>query len=162
VANGSNPSYSPDGKRIVYEGFDAASPKRFPDHEIYTIKVGGGDKTQLTHNDTDDLNPDYSPDGKRIAYVHTSSTQNEESGKSDIYTIQVGGGDRSRVTRTDRAFEAEPSYSPDGERIAYALYEATDDLQSDIYTINDSGGGRTRVTNTDNAWVEGPSWGSRP
>ena len=162
VTKGSNPSYSPDGERIVYEGFDETSSKRFPDKEIYTINVRGGDKTQLTHNSKDDLNPDYSPDGKRIAYVHTSGTQDEGNVDSDIYTIKVGGGDKSRVTYTDKADEYYPSYSPDGERIAYALY-TNDYRQSDIYTIDASGGGRTRVTNTDdNAFVEGPSWGSRP
>jgi Tol biopolymer transport system component len=40
------PSYSPSGKKIAYQGYDA--PKG--DYEIYTIKPDGGGKVQLTDN----------------------------------------------------------------------------------------------------------------
>jgi len=33
----SEPDYSPDGKRIAYQGYDEA-----PASEIYTVKIGGG------------------------------------------------------------------------------------------------------------------------
>jgi hypothetical protein len=55
VANGDQPSYSPNGKRTAYTSGDG----------VYTIKVGGGDKTKVTEG----LQPSYSPDGKRIAYT---------------------------------------------------------------------------------------------
>jgi len=55
--------------------------------------------------------------------------------------------------------DEEPSYSPDGKKIAYTVYN---DSQDDIYTINAFGGGKTQVTNTDNADENVPSWGSRP
>ena len=44
------PSYSPDGKKIAYTGykeFDSSDDEDF-DSEIYTIKVGGGGKSQVT------------------------------------------------------------------------------------------------------------------
>ena len=44
----SEPSFSPDGKRIAYVASDGNN------FEIYTINVGGGDKTQVTNNDTAD------------------------------------------------------------------------------------------------------------
>jgi len=43
VAVGQEPSYSPDGKRIVYSGYDGN------DSEICTINVGGGGKSQVTN-----------------------------------------------------------------------------------------------------------------
>jgi hypothetical protein len=104
VTAGYQPSYSPDGKGIAYWAYDKSSPIR--DTEIYTIKVGGGDKTQLTHNNTDEFDATYSPDGKRIAY--TAYKGNAIRG--DIYTIKVGGGGRFRVTHTDNADEATPSW----------------------------------------------------
>ena len=61
VAVGQEPSYSPDGKRIAYSGYDGN------DSEIYTKNVGGGGKTQVTDNNTSDYSPSYSPDGKKIA-----------------------------------------------------------------------------------------------
>jgi len=51
--------------------------------------------------------------------------------------------------------DEQPSYSPDGKKIAYTVYN---DSQDDIYTINAFGGGKTQVTNTDNADENVPSW----
>src|SRR5215210_8962142 len=54
------PSYSPDGKKIVYSGSSGSG-----DTEIYTINASGGGKTQLTNNHRDDFFPAYSPGGKK-------------------------------------------------------------------------------------------------
>jgi TolB protein len=46
------PSYSPDGKKIAYTGykvFGSSDDEDF-DSEIYTIKVGGGGKSQVTNS----------------------------------------------------------------------------------------------------------------
>jgi Tol biopolymer transport system component len=66
------PDYSPDGKRIAYQAFDGH------ELEIYTIKAGGGDKTDLTNNDNDsydDFGPEYSPNGKRSSSRPTTTAQ---------------------------------------------------------------------------------------
>jgi Tol biopolymer transport system component len=52
-----------------------------------------------------------------------------------IYTINPGGGGKTKVTNGE-----EPSYSPNGKRIAYSA-------GGGIYTINVGGGGKTKVTN---------------
>ena len=41
-----NPSFSPDGKRIAYSGEGETG---IDDQEIYTIKAGGGGKSQVTN-----------------------------------------------------------------------------------------------------------------
>jgi Tol biopolymer transport system component len=100
VTKGYQPSFSPDGKKIAYTLFGGA------DSEIYTIKVGGGAKTQVTNTDnSDELLPSYSPNGKKIAY--TLYKRNAIQG--DIYTINVGGGDKTQVTN-DNADEGGPSW----------------------------------------------------
>ena len=95
VTTGGPPSYSPDGKTIVY---DAGSDRN--DNEIYTIDAGGGDKIRLTHNDEDEILPDYSPDGERIAYAGFAGL-NVDLAESDIYTIEASGGGKIQVTDTD-------------------------------------------------------------
>jgi Tol biopolymer transport system component len=79
--------------------------------DIYTIKAGGGGKTQVTNNDNvDDLHPSYSPDGKKIAYTRIIS---RDAGPpiSDIYTINAsGGGGKFPVTHTNALFESGPSW----------------------------------------------------
>src|SRR5215204_3804376 len=57
------------------------------DYVIYAIDGGGGDKTQLTNDNTGSYVPSYSPGGKKIAYSGSSS-----SGDTEIYTIDAGGG----------------------------------------------------------------------
>jgi Tol biopolymer transport system component len=84
------------------------------------------DKVHVTNNDTDDFNPDYSPDGNRIAYEGFEGSlikeQNVEDASTNIYTIKVGGGGNLNLTKSPKnasKWNAEPRYSPDGEKIAY-------------------------------------------
>jgi Tol biopolymer transport system component len=139
------PSYSPDGKKIVYQ----ANVRR-PSVEVYTIYTinvgGGGGKSKVTHG----YDPSYSPDGKRIAY--TSSDGHD----LEIYTINVGGGGKKRLTNNTSNDEA-PSYSPDGKRIAYAGV-GSKGYNSEIYTINAGGGGKFNVTNNTLTYDYDPSY----
>src|SRR5215217_1218274 len=95
--------------RIAYSGYDGN------DYEIYTINSRGGDKIQVTNNNTDDYSPSYSPRAKRIAYV------GYDRNDAEIYTIKAGGGGKLRLTHNN-ADEAAPSYAPDGKKIAYMVY----------------------------------------
>jgi Tol biopolymer transport system component len=179
-------SYSPDGKRIAYAGWDGH------DLEIYTIGVHGKNRVRLTNNATNDGYPDYSPNGKKIAawsekgqYIYTISVHG--GGKSkvvkgsdpsyspdgkriaytgrrfferdpEIYTIDVNGRHRTKVTNNN-ATEYWPSYSPDGKKIAFIRGRGRN---PDIYTKNvDSGGESKKVTGSRSIWSN-PSWGSRP
>lgn len=153
-----DPSYSSDAKKIVFVSGGSASDAG----ELYAIDASGGGKTRLTHNNKADYDPDYSPDGKRIVYEgsDTFGDLNVDKAESDIYTIKAGGGDKTHVTNTDNVDEFEPSYSPDGKKIAYTAYKANA-AGGDIYTIDVGGGGKFRVTHTNKDEFE-PSWGSRP
>jgi Tol biopolymer transport system component len=86
---------------------------------------------------------------------------NVDLAESDIYTINARGGDKTQVTNTDNAYEFDPSYSPDGKKIAYTAYNKGN-AGSDIYTINVGGEGKFRVTHTKKKEESDPSWGSRP
>ena len=61
------PSYSPDGKKILFSA-EERQVLRNDAVEIYTIGIHGKNRVQLTENATNDYFPDYSPDGRRIAY----------------------------------------------------------------------------------------------
>ena len=105
--------YSPTGKKITYmsyEGFnDGKETGPQKDAEIYTIKVGGGAKTNVTNNNRYDSDSSYSADGKRIAYTHWDGHD------SEIYTINADGTGEFRVTNNGTN-EFTPSYSPDGKK----------------------------------------------
>jgi len=64
-----NLSWSPDGKNLVFIGYEKANPEKY-DH-LYKIPAKGGELTELA---TDDLNWKYdvswSPDSKWISYCY--------------------------------------------------------------------------------------------
>jgi TolB protein len=125
------------------------------DLEIYTINVRGRGTAKVTDNDSNDSQPDYAPDSQTIAYVGYPPSSQEYDGTNEaIYTIGVGGGGNSSKV-IDNA--SEPSYSPNGARIAY-LADAP--ANPAIYTIGVGGGGKVKVTDTGAADAE-PSWGSQ-
>jgi Tol biopolymer transport system component len=133
VTDGSDPSFSADGKKIAYVATDGN------DSEIYTIKATGGRPFQVTDNATNDGSPSWSPNGKRIAYTCSDGDQ-------EICTIAAGGkGKRFQLTKNDR-LDFSPSYSPSGRKIAYSGLSKTD---FEVYTINSRGGGKFNVTKND-------------
>jgi TolB protein len=74
----------------------------------------------------------------------------------DVYVINADGTDLTRVT-TDPAADFDPSWSPDGERIAYR-HQPGDDLSTDIYTIKTHGSGLRNLTRSDGVADWGPAW----
>jgi Tol biopolymer transport system component len=140
--------YSPDGKKITYtshEGFNDGNPTGpQKDAEIYTINVGGSDRTNLTNNDRGDEDSSYSPDGKRIGYTHWDGHDLE------IYTINTDGTGEFRVTNNGTN-EFDPSYSPDGKKIVFSGEKRNllpfSTYAVEIYTIGVHGKNRIRLTN---------------
>ena len=73
-----------------------------------------------------------SPDGSKVAFVY----------KGDIYTVASSGGQAARLT-DGTAVEANPVWSPDGKRIAFA---SDRNGGEDVYIMNADGSGQKRLT----------------
>ena len=93
-----------------------------------------------------DSQPSWSPDGTRIAfYSDRNFNLPDRDNNVDIYVMDAGGGELTRLT-DDRASDAFPHWSPDGQRIAF--YSDRDD-NGEIYVMNADGSGLTRLTDND-------------
>jgi hypothetical protein len=58
-----NPTWSPDGKRIVFTGYDNGLS------DLFLVNVDGTNLERLTHDKYADLHPVWSPDGQTIAFA---------------------------------------------------------------------------------------------
>jgi len=60
----------------------------------------------------------FSPDSKEICFTAVTDKMEAISTNGDLFTAPVAGGEIQRIT-TQRGFDGEPVYSPDGKYIAY-------------------------------------------
>jgi Tol biopolymer transport system component len=122
--------------------------------------AGGSDDVGSTY--------DWASDGSRLAFIDSSGERIEDAptGSSwDVFTMNADGTGRQQVTH-DGSFDAASSWSPVGDRIAYASDLSDPDRPGceenvsctrDIYVINADGSGQVQLTvDSGNAWQ--PDW----
>ncbi|UUL83923.1 amidohydrolase family protein [Sphingomonas qomolangmaensis] len=87
---------------------------------------------------------DISPDGGTIAFALLG----------DLYTMPIGGGTPTRIAE-GLAWEVQPRFSPDGNRIAFTSDRGGGD---NIWVMNRDGSDKRQVTKEDFRLLNQPSW----
>ena len=140
-AQGRDPSYDPTGQKIIYVGST---------QNTVDMVIPGGWHYGLVSSDTPVSGPTYSPDGKKIAYSRFITGTNN----SEIFVKTMATDAVTRLTNSGK-HDGEPSWSPDGTRIAF---ESDRSGRPQIWTMNSStGGSLVRITNSSRDDVE-PAW----
>jgi Tol biopolymer transport system component len=159
-ANDFDPSWSPDGEKIAFASFRDDSDNE----EIYVMNANDSSNvTRLTDDDALDREPSWSPDGEKIAFVSDrdsiDDSENEAIDNNAIYSMNADdGSDVTRLTDDD-ANPLYPSWSPDGEKIAFSSNRVSDE-NYEVYVMNaDDGSDVTRLTDDDGDDRE-PDWGT--
>lgn len=127
------PGWSPDQRRIAYHR-DTAT-----DSQIWSMNPDGSDKIQLTNTpNAGNYNPVYSIDGSKILFFST-----RDGGNYELYMMNADGSNQVNITN-DPELDAEPSFSPDGDRI---LFNSTRGGSYDIWSMKTDGTDLRHLTN---------------
>jgi Tol biopolymer transport system component len=112
--------------------------------EIFVINADGTGQTKLTDNLWEDQSPSWSPDGSQIVYE-----SGRVNGGINLFRMNADGSNPIQLTNvaTD-GFVADPVWSPDGTRIAFAR-DPDRDGKSEIWVMNADGTNPIRLTTSE-------------
>ncbi|MBS1251526.1 MAG: Dipeptidyl-peptidase 5 [Anaerolineales bacterium] len=118
---------------------------------IWAIDAGTGEGIQLTDSDTfDELAPRWSPDGKEIVFVSNHSEDPDlDPDAVDVFVMPAEGGEPRKIV-TPVGPKTMPTFSPDGQWVAYFGREGRGDWwrNNSLWVVPADGSGEARNLTT--------------
>ena len=149
-----NPSFSSDGKYVVYDkqtyktmtntsalgyvlGLTGLTYTVVEQSEIWMKNLETGETILLGNG----YQPTFSPDGQSIAYVKYAA----DTKSCNIWTMSIDGDNQVQITDAKKGFAFYPKWSPDGE---YLVFQSTsnDKKDADLYMVRLDGNNLTQLT----------------
>jgi dipeptidyl aminopeptidase/acylaminoacyl peptidase len=108
--NDTNISWAPDSRRIYF------NTGQFWDNSIAVVDIGSRQITRVGPGGSGAL----SSDGRMFAFTGNSLPDDDDQSNSDVYVVPVSGGAPRLLTPNTVGFrDVEPTWSPDGTRVAF-------------------------------------------
>jgi hypothetical protein len=112
-----NPSWSPDGTRLVFSGLAGGLSDLF----VFTLATRSLER--LTTDAYADLHPAWSPDGRSVAFAtdrFTSSLDDLQFGALRLAVLELSSGSiRAAAPDVSRGKQINPQWTPDGHSLYY-------------------------------------------
>jgi Tol biopolymer transport system component len=135
----SNPSVSPDGRRVAFEAQIGGSSQ---------VSVAGLDGSNLTILGAG-KHPAWDPGGQRLAFVR------EVNGFDQLFTIDAESGTGLTQLTSDQLHHAWPCWSPDGRYLVFSTHHGN---AWRLYAITPNGTGLIQLTEGQSS-AASPHWG---
>ncbi|HET7272315.1 MAG TPA: hypothetical protein VFI90_14685 [Rubrobacter sp.] len=101
------PSFSPDGTRIVFSG--ALICPNTIGKDIWVMNSDGSGKTNLINDQgTSDIRPSFSPDGTRIIF---ESNRDTNGGATELYTMSATNGSGMQRLTTNTVWDSDADWA---------------------------------------------------
>ncbi len=101
-------TFSKDGQSVAYTSY--------PDGTVWKARTDGSQRLQLTSATVTPRLLDWSPDGTQILFVDSSPVQ----GRPQMWIVSSQGGVPLRLLPNDSEPESDPTWSADGQKIAFS------------------------------------------
>jgi dipeptidyl aminopeptidase/acylaminoacyl peptidase len=111
----SSPAISPDGKLIVFVRTVVDHENDNYESHLWTVSTDGGDPTQITQCDGNDITPIWAPDGKTIYFISNRAVNGDK--KNRLWSFPINGGESRLVLEQGNIMNA--SLSKDGSKLLY-------------------------------------------
>jgi len=147
LAGGTGPVWTPDGRRIVFEGARDGRAR------LISIRPDGSHKHVFPKRCAGAASPSFAPDGRSMATVYSP----HEGGPYRIWTMGLSCRHKRQITFSRPTLT--PAWSPDGRWIAYYAPSKTHRREG-LYVVRADGTGQRLVRDEDGGFDL--DWQPRP